>query len=133
MKLRARLLVMALLAALVALAHQAAGFSNAQLRRIVAALLSLSLEEYSRARMTYDLGRLAGHGLIERVGGRRRYRLTAYGLRVAAFLTKLADRALDPGLARCGDEAALSPPASGPWLLLDHALDALLEHANIAA
>lgn len=122
--------VMALLAALVALAHQAAGFSNAQLRRIVAALLSLSPEEYSRARMTYDLGRLAGHGLIERQARTHRYRLTPLGLRLAAATTKLADRVLDPAIARCG-----SPPLSGSaiWKRFDAALDALLQHANIAA
>ena len=123
--------VMALFAALVALAHQAAGFRNAQLRRSVAALLSLSLEEYSRARMTYDLGRLAGHGLIERSGKTRRYQLTPRGLRIAAFCTKLADRVLDPGIARCAPAAASGP--SGPWTRFDRALDALIERAKLAA
>jgi hypothetical protein len=52
--------------------------------------------------MTYDLGRLVGHGLIERTPHSERYRPTPDCLRQAAFLTKLADRVLDPGLARCG-------------------------------
>ena len=123
--------VMALLAALVAIAHQAAGFSNGQLRRIVAALLALPLEEYTSARMTYDLGRLLGHGLIARVPRTHRYALTPFGLRVAAFLTKLADRVLDPGIARCGSPPP--SPAASLWRPLEAALDALLEHANIAA
>lgn len=123
--------VMALLAALVAIAHQAAGFSNAQLRRSVATLLGLSLEEYTSARMTYDLGRLVGHGLITPLPRSHRYQLTPYGLRAAAFLTKLADRVLDPGIARCG-AAAPSPPA-GPWRSFDRALDQVLERARIAA
>ncbi|MGH8733163.1 MAG: hypothetical protein ACREVB_05725, partial [Burkholderiales bacterium] len=123
--------VMALHAALVAIAHQAAGFSNAQLRRLVAALLSLPLEEYSRARMTYDLGRLVGHGLVERLPRSHRYRLTDAGLRQCAFLTKLADRVLDPGIARC--TAPPRPDATEVWQRFDRALDKIVQHARIAA
>ena len=49
---------------------------DAQLRRHVAVLLSTPLQEYTSARMTYDLGRLVGHGLIERIAKSHRYRLT---------------------------------------------------------
>ena len=122
--------VMALHAALVAIAHQAAGFSNAQLRRLVAALLTVREEEYSSARMTYDLGRLAGHGLIERLPRTHRYRLTDAGLRQCAFLTKLADRVLDPGIARC---TAPPPDAAEAWQHFDLALREIVEHAGIAA
>ena len=123
--------VMALFAAVVAIAHLPAGFSNAQLRRLVAALLGATLEEYSSARMTYDLGRLVAHGLIERLPGTHRYRLTDFGLRIAALCTKLADRVLDPAIARCADGAP-SPPGT-PWRRLETALDAIVERANIAA
>ncbi len=123
--------VMALLAAVVALANLPAGFQNAQLRRSVAALQSLSLEEYSASRMTYDLGRLVGHELIAREAGTHRYRPTAKGLATAALLTKLADRVLDPAIARIG---ATAPPApTDPWRRFESALDALLARANIAA
>jgi hypothetical protein len=54
--------VMALLAALVMFCHQPAGFTNAQLRRIVAVLLGLPPSDYSRARMTYDLGASSATG-----------------------------------------------------------------------
>ncbi len=120
---------MALLAAVVMFAHLPAGFANAQLRRHVAALLSLPLSEYTRARMTYDLGRLGGHGLIERIAKSHRYRLTPDGLRSCAFLTKLADRVLDPGLARCG----MSVPPGPPWQAFDRSLGVLLRRANLAA
>ncbi len=123
--------VMALHAALVAIAHQAAGFHNAQLRRIVAALLSLPAEEYTRARTTYDLGRLVGHGLIQRLPGTHRYQLTDVGLRQCAFLTKLADRVLDPAMARCRDAPGSS--SGTPWRQLESALDAIVREANIAA
>ncbi len=121
--------VMALLAAVVMFSHLPAGFSNAQLRRHVAALLSVPLGEYTSARMTYDLGRLAGHGLIERVAKSHRYRLTANGLRQCALLTKLADRVLDPGLARCGPQV----PAGKPWDAFDRSIGVLLARANLPA
>ncbi len=120
--------VMALLAAVVMFSHLPAGFANAQLRRHVAVLLSIPLEEYTSARMTYDLGRLVGHGLIERIAKSHRYRLTPDGLRRCAFLTKLADRVLDPGLARCGP-----PEPPGPrWASFDRSLGVLIRHANLA-
>ncbi len=123
--------VMALLAAVMALVHHPAGFQHAQLRRSVAALLGLPLEAYSRAAMTYDLARLAGHTLIERERGTYRYRVTARGLVVTALLTKLADRVLDPAFARIDQTCARSP--TDPWRRFEGALHALLEHANIAA
>ncbi len=119
---------MALLAAVVMFAHLPAGFSNAQLRRHVAALLSITLGEYTSARMTYDLGRLVGHGLIERIARSQRYRLTPDGLRICAFLTKLSDRVLDPGLARCGQPV----PSGTPWEAFDRSLGVILARANLA-
>jgi len=121
--------VMALLAAVVMLAHLPAGFTNAQLRRHVAALLSIPLSHYSSARMTYDLGRLTGHGLISRITTTHCYRPTPAGLRIAAFLTRLADRVLDPGFARCGH-----PLPQGPaWTTFDNALTRLLVRAKVVA
>ena len=78
--------------------------------------------------MTYDLGRLVGHGLIVRIPKSQRYRLTADGLRQCAFLTKLADRVLDPGLARCGPPM----PEGRHWQAFDRSLGMLLQRANIA-
>lgn len=124
--------VMALLGAVVAAFGQLPlGFCNAELRRIVAALYSLTPEEYSSSRMTYDLGRLLGHGILERVPGTHRYRVTPFGLRAAAFCTKIHDRLLDPALARSFDPPSRQP--SGPWARLDAALSALIERARIAA
>ncbi len=124
--------VMALLGAVVAAFGQLPlGFTNAELRRIVAALLAFTPEEYPASRMTYDLGRLVGHGLLERVAGTHRYRLTASGLRVAAFCTKLHDRLLDPAIARSHG----APPAarSDPWSRMNAAMESLIERAHLAA
>ena len=79
--------------------------------------------------MTYDLGRLAGHSLIVRIPKSQRYRPTVDGLRQAAFLTKLADRVLDPGLARWGPPM----PEGRHWQAFDRSLGVLLQRANIAA
>ncbi len=122
---------MALLAALVAIAHLALGFSNAQLRRIVADLLAGTCGEYTAARMTYDLGRLVAHGLIERLPSTHRYRLTPFGLRVAAVCTKLHDRVLDPAIARCRPGPAA--PEGTEWRRLEAALDAVVERAHLVA
>ena len=78
--------------------------------------------------MTYDLGRLVGHGLIARIPRSHRYRPTADGLRQAAFLTKLADRVLDPGLARCGRRCR----PGHRWQAFDRSLGVLLHRAHIA-
>ncbi|MBX9639796.1 MAG: hypothetical protein K2X97_08730 [Mycobacteriaceae bacterium] len=53
----------------------------------------------------HDLARLRVNGLITRVPGRNRYRLTDDGLRFAIFYTKTHDRVLRPLLA------ADNPPA----------------------
>ncbi len=55
--------------------------------------------------MSYDLGRLRLNGLIERIEGTNRYRLTSDGQRVAIFYTKLYQRLLRPLLT------ADTPPA----------------------
>jgi hypothetical protein len=49
--------------------------------------------------MTYQLRRLRLHGLIERLPGSFRYRVTEFGLRVALFFTRVYNRLLRPSLA----------------------------------
>jgi hypothetical protein len=49
--------------------------------------------------MTYQLGRLRLHGLIERVPRTHRYQVTARGLRIALFFTRVHARLFRPGLA----------------------------------
>ena len=123
--------VSALLAALSQLGFEAAGFRHAQFRRSVAVLLGGEPEEYTRARATYDLARLRAHRLVSHAPRRHRYRLTADGLTVAAFLTKLNDRVLAPGLAHCTGER--SPAPSPTWGRFDQLLDQLCRDAQLAA
>src|SRR5206468_6852418 len=46
--------------------------------------------------LRYDLGKLRAHGLVERIGTSRRYRLTARGLKLAVVLVTLRTRLLGP-------------------------------------
>src|SRR5262249_47947316 len=61
------------------------GFSNRELREHWAPLLGKAPEALSPGQMTYHLRRLRLHGLIERVPGTQRYRVTDGGWRTALF------------------------------------------------
>jgi hypothetical protein len=63
---------------------------------------------YTINQASYDLARLRVNGLITRIPGKNRYRLTGDGLRFAVFYTKLHDRLLRPLLAT--DQPPAPPP-----------------------
>ena len=98
---------MALLEALASHTYIASEIGNRTLRPVVAQLLSMTPEAYSSAQMTYDLRRLRLKGLIERIDNSHRYRLTALGIKVITFFTKLYQRIFCPGLAAMVPEQAL--------------------------
>jgi hypothetical protein len=85
--------VMALAGALCVLVHTVVGFTN---RSLCAQVRSLLGGPYTSTQTTYDLRRLRLKGLIQRVEGQNRYVLTADGVRVAAFYTKVHNRLLEP-------------------------------------
>lgn len=111
------------------------GFRNATLRHLMAQALGLSDADYSPGRMTYDLRRLLKHGLIERIPRSFRYRLTAFGTRVAWFFTKVQQRILRPGLSQLFDGCPKAPDrfVSDAFHLLDRALNLLFERAKLEA
>ena len=90
------------------------GMSSPQNRRSAAkslrALMTRLLDgiDYTFNQASYDLARLRLNGLITRVPGKNRYRLTGDGLRFAIFYTKLHDRLLRPLLA--ADQLPARPP-----------------------
>ena len=53
--------------------------------------------------MSYDLRRLRLHGIIERIPGTHRYRLTEAGLKTALFYARVYQRVLRPGLSLLQD------------------------------
>jgi hypothetical protein len=84
---------MALAGSLCLVIHAVTGFTNKSLRGQVAGLLG---RDYSSSQMSYDLRRMRLHGLIERKLRTNSYTVTAEGIRVAVFYTKLQARLLEP-------------------------------------
>ena len=91
--------VQALLQALILFRQLANGFRAADLRQHLAALSGRKPSSFSSGAVTYQLRRLRLHGLIERVPGTFRYRVTVAGLRIALFFTRTYNRLLRPALA----------------------------------
>jgi hypothetical protein len=52
------------------------GFTNRDLRTLIAPLLGTNPEDITAGKMTYDLRRLREHGLIARIPHTRRYQVT---------------------------------------------------------
>jgi hypothetical protein len=105
--------VMALLGAL-CVGLNALGFTNRSLRAQVSHLLGVA---YTVNQMSYDLARLRLNGLVERRPHTNTYDLTADGVRVAVFYTKVHDRLLRPLIA------ADAPPAPAELRTALHVID----------
>jgi len=124
--------IMAIMAALCLLFQLPWGFRNRELRDRIAPLLGVQPDEYTAGKMTYDLRRFRLKGIIERIEGTNRYRLTSYGRRVAFMYTKLHVRILRPAWA-----AILEPPNDLPRPLraalrqLDKEINSLCEEAQM--
>jgi hypothetical protein len=86
--------VMALAGALCHTLLAATGFTNKNLRVLMTGLLGSTA--YTTGQMTYDLRRLRLNGLIRRLPHTNRYVLTADGIRIAVFYTKIYNRLLVP-------------------------------------
>ena len=79
--------VLAVLSSLLIFRLLPRGFSNRELRDHVAQLLVRAPDEFTPGQMTYHLRRLRLKGLIARVAGTHRYKVTEAGLRAALFYT----------------------------------------------
>ena len=110
------------------------GFTNRELRTLIAPLLGKRPEDITAGKMTYDLRRLREHGLIQRIPRTRRYHVTDTGLQHALFLTRAHDHLLRTGLAQLTDP---SPPAPSPLRAAARAyqaaFDNLASQAHLAA
>ena len=91
--------VQALLSVLVLFSFQLRGFTNQEMRALLAQLLGLDPAHYSVGRMIHDLRRLRRKALIRRRPRSNTYVLTPDGIRVANFYTKIYGRLLRPLLA----------------------------------
>ena len=90
--------------------------------------------DYRLGQLRYDLGKLRAHGLVERLGTSRRYRLTARGLKLGVLLVKLRTRLLGPLASLAADEQPRRPTRTTSEVeaafrqddtALDHLCDAL--------
>ncbi|MGB9280653.1 MAG: hypothetical protein WCB57_11315 [Pseudonocardiaceae bacterium] len=110
------------------------GFANRDLRALLAPLLGLAPGTITAGQMSYDLRRLRTHGLITRVPGTHRYRVTDTGGHHAMLLTHIHTRLLQPGLAALTDpDPPLPTPLRAASRKYRHALDQLTREAGFAA
>jgi len=124
--------VHALLAALLVFRLLPRGFTNHDLRNLVAQLLGKDPHEFTAGQMTYDLRRLRAHGLITRRPGSHRYDLTDTGTHHALFLTRAHDRLLRTGLAELDDDQCPSTLRAASRAY-QHAVDQLSRESGLAA
>jgi hypothetical protein len=118
--------VQALFSVLVLFSLQARGFTNQEMRALLAQLLGQDPDQYSAGRMTYDLRRLRLHGILSRIPHSHRYELTPLGLRVALLFSRTYTRLLRPTLAEIMSHA---PPAGSPIRATFDKLEDLISQA----
>jgi hypothetical protein len=110
------------------------GFTNRDLRTLIAPLLGTPTEDITAGKMTYDLRRLRAHGLIHRIPRTRRYQVTDTGLQHALLFTHAHDHLLRTGLAETTDP---DPPSPSRLRVADRAyqaaFDDLARYAHLAA
>lgn len=124
----------ALLQALLVFRLLPAGFLNRDLRDLLTDLLGRHPGQISAGQMSYDLRRLRAHGLITRIPGSHRYRVTDTGLHHAMLLTHVQTRVLQPGLAQLLDPAPPRPTRLRTAArAYQDALDQFAQEAQLAA
>ena len=112
----------------------AQGFRAADLRQHLASLSGCNPAAISQGTITYQLRRLRLHGLIERVPGSFRYRVTDFGLRIALFFTRTYNRLLRPGLAAALTTLrAIATPLTRSFDALTTQIDIAIKQAKLAA
>ena len=126
--------VQALFAVLAIFSLQLRGFTNQEMRLLLAQILGLDPADYPAGRMTYDLRRLRLHRIIERIPRSHRYQLTPEGLRIALFFSRTYARLLRPVLA---DIMPQAPPNRSPVCAafdrLQATIDACCEEQKLVA
>jgi hypothetical protein len=103
------------------------GITNKSLRALMTGLLGGI--DYTMNRASYDLARLRVNGLITRVPGKNRYRLTGDGLRFAIFYTKIHDRLLRPLLA--ADQPPVPPQLRKALHTIGIHITQTIDHARL--
>jgi len=115
----------------------AAGFTAQSLREQAVATNHCPGKEYALSQVRYDLGKLRAKGLIEKVPGQNRYRLTCVGLNTCALLTKLRSRFFGPLLSlarqpRLDNMFDPTCPINRCYQSIDAALKSLMAEVGLA-
>ena len=106
------------------------GFRHRDVRAAVAQLLGRDAAAYAASQMTYHLQRLRLHGLIERVPGSHRYRITDRGAKIAMLSVRLHARGFRPAASLPTTGSARGPRA---FEQLNAALTTFLQEARLVA
>jgi hypothetical protein len=110
------------------------GFTNRELRTLIAPLLGTTTEDITAGKMTYDLRRLRAHGLIARIPRTRRYQITDTGLQHALLFTHAHDHLLRTGLAEITDpDPPIPTRLRAAHRAYQTAFDDLAHYAHLAA
>ena len=81
-----------------------------QLAESVRPLLPKGHDNYAARHASYDLSKLRGKALVERVERSRRYRMSPYGVRILAGMLVLRERVIKPVLSGLGKTRVGRPP-----------------------
>jgi hypothetical protein len=114
-------------------------FRTTDLHQMTAEALGKTTETYTLGQLRYDLAKLRGKGLVERVHGTQAYRLPAQGYRIAVLYLKRFNRIYAPLTAGILDPVAwddqLSPERRASldslYTAVDRALNQLLESVGV--
>jgi hypothetical protein len=124
----------ALLQALLVFRLLPGGFLHRDLPALLTELLGKHRNDISTRQTSYNLRRLRAHGLIARIPGTHRHRISDTGLHHAMLPTHLQTRLLHPGLALLTDPNPHAPSALRTAARnYQHALDQLTQEAGFAA
>lgn len=125
---------MAVFATLVSFICLIEGFDNRRLVDQVSALLNVP---YATRQATYDLRRLKRKGIILKIPGKRKYKITPFGRGCAVLFLKTYGRVLTPGLTALDlslpDNISRRCPLAMVWRKFDRTLDQFVENQLIAA
>jgi len=126
--------VLALMHTLCLLVFAVNGFRSRDFRQHFRQFSGIVPEQHSQGKVTYDLRRLRLHGLIEKVPGSFRYRVTPQGIRAALFFTRAYGRFFRVAFSEPIDSNQKPRTSSARALLnASKAVDCLIEEAKLAA
>jgi hypothetical protein len=124
--------------AVLMLSWRPGGFTSSELSDQVTACNSQSKDCYSPRQAAYDLKKLRGKHIVERIGKTRHYRSTPAGLRAIAALVVIREKAIRPLLA-AAQEICPSRGSQNPTALDRHyetirvGMAAVLRELGVAA